>query len=192
MRPKQRMRLKLLVPALALVSAAALAACRTRPFDLALDDGGVPVDDSGAPVDLARDLATPIDFPPPIDFAPPIDLSPLGCAGLAACVGACSPNDGACQMNCFAAASQRAQMMLSNDLNCGESWCLGTNNPAPARCAVDASGNFVDAPNVPPGDCAVCLRNVFSALFNTTCSPPDDNACMPTACANQFELCSHS
>jgi hypothetical protein len=174
--------------ALALALAAALAACRTRPFELASGDGGVPVEDSGAPIDL-----TPRDgLAPTLDLTALPDLSQLGCAGLAACVGTCSQGDNACAMGCFAQATPRAQMMFQSDLMCGVSWCLGVNGAAAARCAADASGNLVDAPNVPPGDCNVCLRNVFSSLFGTTCTPSDDPACMPTSCQNQFEVCSHN
>jgi hypothetical protein len=172
-----------------LLALAAFAACRTRPFELAAndgDDGGGPVDDLGAPADLAGDLA--ITF----DLTTPPDLSQLGCAQLASCVGACAFGDNACVMTCIGAATPRAQMMFMQDVQCGVGWCLGVNGVAPMRCVAEPGGNVVDAPNVPPGDCNVCLRNVFSSLVGTTCTPPDDNACMPISCQTPFEVCSHN
>jgi hypothetical protein len=80
-------------------------------------------------------------------------------------------------------------MQFDNALQCGETWCLGMNGGA-RRCVVDPNGQmFVDAPNVPPGDCNVCLQNVFAQLFGGMCFPTNDSACMPQACLTPYEVC---
>jgi hypothetical protein len=53
----------------------------------------------------------------------------------------------------------------------------------------DAGGNLVDAPNVPPGDCNVCLQNAVVPLFGGSCAPPDDPACKPAVCQSAYESC---
>ncbi|HZS36166.1 MAG TPA: hypothetical protein VFF06_05040 [Polyangia bacterium] len=158
----------------------AAAGCRTRPFDQPISDDG-----SFSTMDLgAADLPRAIDLGPP-----PPDLSQLGCGALVQCVAQCSGADQTCFGSCEMSATGKAQTQFNAALGCGQQWCLGQNG-GPQRCAIDSTGQmFIDAPGVPPGDCNVCLSNVFAQLFNTMCFPPDDSACKPPACTTLYEIC---
>ncbi len=155
-----------------------LGACRTRPLDEPFfggggDDQGVVVDMGGRPGDLAH--------------APDLAPAPLGCEGLVQCILQCADQN--CEQVCENQATAKGLNLFDRAENCAIMFCEGVAGVAPPRCTIDSTGNLVDAPGVPPGDCDVCLQAAVSPLFQIGCSTPGDPACDPQVCQSDYESC---
>jgi hypothetical protein len=148
-------------------------------------DSGIPKDGGNTMGDMAHNQSNP-------DFA--MNTGQLGCHGYVACLLNCA-GDATCASGCDSRVTANGMTEWGDALYCGQSWCLGPNNPngpgpGSGDCEVDITGTMlVDAFGTPTGTCNACLNNSLAMLLSSTCAPPNDPNCNPSMCVGSYQIC---